>query len=67
MNRFKKELRKAGVKLECDYPFLPYEQGSCTIDSIAVNSEECSVTHYFTSLIVKEFFGRGMTVEQEIK
>lgn len=25
MNRFKKELRKKGIKLACDFEFLPFE------------------------------------------
>lgn len=60
MNRFKKELRKKGIKLECDYPWLPYEGKYVTLDSILVNSEMCMVTHIYTSIIVTVNFDRSM-------
>lgn len=45
MNRFKMELRKHGVKLECDYPFLPYNG----IESVVVDSEHAVVSTYHVS------------------
>lgn len=45
MNRFKKELRKHGVKLECDYPFFPYNG----IESVVVDSEHAIVSTYHLS------------------
>lgn len=35
MNRFKKELRKRGYQLECDYPYLPFDG----IETVRVISE----------------------------
>ena len=34
MTRYDKELRKSGYKLECDYPWLPFEQGDITIEAV---------------------------------
>ena len=34
MTRYDKELRKRGYKLECDYPWLPYEVGNITIKAV---------------------------------
>ena len=45
MNRFKRELRKHGVKLECDYPFLPYNG----IETVVVDSENAIVSTYHVS------------------
>lgn len=47
MNRFKKELRKAGVKLECDYECLPDPDG---IQAVTVNSETAVFAVYHTSI-----------------
>ena len=51
MNRFKKELRKKGVKLNKDYPWLPYylngsfmEPGFIVLDEVLVNSQRAEVT-----------------------
>lgn len=42
MNRFKKELRKRGVKLECDYEYLPFDG----LETIVVNAEKATVSTY---------------------
>lgn len=34
MTRYDKELRKRGYKLACDYPWLPFDQGDITIESV---------------------------------
>lgn len=34
MTRYKKELRKRGYKLEMDYPWLPYDCGSFTLEAV---------------------------------
>ena len=51
MNRVKKELRKRGVKLESDYPWMPYfikgnsifDRGYIFIDGVSVDSEKAKV------------------------
>ena len=51
MNRLKKELRKRGVKLESDYPWMPYfikgnsifEPGYIFVDGVSVDSKKAKV------------------------
>lgn len=43
MNRFKKELRKHGVRLECDYDYLPYHG----LETVVVDSEHCKVSRWW--------------------
>lgn len=45
MNRVKKELRKAGAKLECDYEYLPFNG----IETVVVNSEKAEYSIYHVS------------------
>ena len=65
MNRFKKELRKAGTRLECDYPYLPYDLGSMSIDSIVVNSELCTVTTYYMSVTQIDYYDKNMNIYKQ--
>ena len=53
MNRFKKEVRKLGYKLDMDYPCLPYNG----IDSAWCNAEKANyyVYHYCMGLITHHF------------
>lgn len=61
MNRFKKELRKNGVMLECDYPWLPYEHRGCpALEGVHVDSEKCTVTRYFVSITLIDYYNRQM-------
>ena len=57
MNRFKKELRKKGVKLECDYPMLPclikgkpFEPGYIFVDGVSVDAEKAEFTVHLNIL-----------------
>ena len=51
MNRVKKEFKAKGIKLENDYPYLPFyikgkscfDPGNICIESVIVNSENASV------------------------
>lgn len=47
MNRVKKELRKKGFKLECDYECLPDATG---IQAVTVNSEKVIIGIHHTSI-----------------
>ena len=40
MNRVKKYIKSKGIKLENDYPFLPYTNG---LEAVIVNSEKVSI------------------------
>lgn len=42
MNRLKKEIRRKGVKLELDYPFLPFNGLEC----VKVDSEKATISEY---------------------
>ena len=42
MNRLKKEIRKKGIKLESDYPFMPYNG----IEAVKVDSENATISTY---------------------
>ena len=50
MTRFAKELRKRGYKLECDYPWLPYDIGSSSIETVIVNSEDCTLHEWYNTM-----------------
>jgi len=42
MNRLKKEIRKKGVMLESDYPFMPFNG----IEAVKVDSERATLSTY---------------------
>ena len=42
MNRLKKEIRKKGVRLECDFPFLPFNG----IETVKIDSEKATINVY---------------------
>ena len=65
MNRFKEELRKKGVKLECDYPHMPFELIGHTLETIIVNSEMCTVTSITTSIILVDFYDRNLQIDHQ--
>lgn len=55
MNRFKKELKKHGIRLENDFPCLPYEIGNnIWIEGVTVDSEKCTVTQW-TNVLESKF------------
>lgn len=43
MNRFKKWLRSQGVKLECDYGYMPCGE----LDGVWVNTDKLQVVRYY--------------------
>ena len=42
MNRFKREIRRKGIRLECDYEYLPYN----SIETVVVNAEDATIRTY---------------------
>ena len=52
MNRLKREFRARGLKLECDYPALPYDLGSQSIHAVEVNSETATAMAYYSSFVL---------------
>ena len=51
MNRFKKYVQSKGIKLEHDYPYLPFDLGSQSIEAVIVNAETATVREVLLSLI----------------
>ncbi len=55
MNRFKKEIRKRGIKLAIDYPTLPYaikgkspfETGYIAVDDVFVDATKANVVVFY--------------------
>lgn len=73
MNRFKKEIRKRGYKLESDYPCMPYdikgkfgEPGHIALDSVTVNTERCEIFCVFNVIVEKVVFSRAMEAESTV-
>lgn len=60
MNRFKKEIRKIGYKLENEYPFMPYQSNMPTIDSVSVDSENSIININFVTGTVSIKFDRAL-------
>lgn len=60
MNRFKKELKRRGFKMECDYPWLPYDMGSASLQAIIVDAEHCAVIDVYDVIVERYEFGRDM-------
>ena len=71
MNRFKKELRKKGIKLEADYPCLPFyikgrscfEPGFIYIDAVIVNSEKATWTECLNVVNITSRLNRNGQIE----
>lgn len=60
MNRFKKEIRKRGIKLECDYPYIPYNG----LETVIVHSDKAIISEYHVCAgWVKTIVNRDFTTE----
>lgn len=56
MTRFKQELRKRGITLECDYEYLPYNG----LETVIVDQERAAVHEYHDCLgWVSTYFDRA--------
>ena len=63
MNRFKKYVRNKGIKLESDYPWLPYEtKPYITLEGIYVNSSTATLIYYNVGTFHQQFNKDG-TIE----
>jgi hypothetical protein len=56
MNRVKKFLKAKGVKLEADYPYLPYDNG---LEAVIVDSEKVAVCECYTMGSFVTMYGRN--------
>lgn len=64
MTRFKKALRSHGVKLEVDFPYIPYYDGNVTIEgrSVIFKHNLIIVTSYYDEVgIVTSIFDRNFS------
>lgn len=50
MTRFKKELIKRNITLEETLLYLPIEIGGATLEGTRVDSENLTITYYYTSI-----------------
>lgn len=74
MNRIKKEIRRKGIKLEMDYPFLPYyvkgkspfEPSNICIEAVVVNSETAEVYEYLNVIVSHYRLSRNGNLEEVV-
>ena len=68
MNRWKKEVRKHGFKLEHDFPMIPYDCGSQSILGVYVNivSDGLQILTEYNSLVSEAVISRSGNVEYDI-
>lgn len=73
MNRIKKEFRRKGLKLECDYEHLPYyikgqscfDVGNICIESVAVKSETATAVVITNTMVEIITMGRDGQLTSE--
>ena len=63
MTAFKKYVRTKGIKLESDYPFLPFDQDGPTIEGVTVNQETQTVKVYRVVVVEIYEFKRDGSVD----
>lgn len=64
MTRFKKELRKLGLKLECDYEYLPCNGLECVV----IDQERAEVRRYYNFGLMETItMGRDMSCNCVVK
>ena len=70
MNAFKRFIHSKGIKLESDFPFLPFdikgkfgEPGHIFLDGVSVNSEKATVTEYTNVMNVTYCIQRNGKIE----
>ena len=66
MNRLKKELKKKGIKLECDYKWLPYytkgdfgKPGNICVEGVSVVSNTATVYIFYNVIVEKLTMNRS--------
>lgn len=67
MNAFKRQLRNHGVKLEQDYPCIPYADGdgSVVVLGISVNPEQLSVTYYYNVINITDYYDKSFNIVKQ--
>lgn len=72
MNRFKKEIRKKGIRLESDYPWMPYyikgnspfDVGNICVECVSINAENATVTTVYNTLVTRVRMNRNGSFEE---
>lgn len=66
MNRFKKYVKSKGVKLSCDYPWLPFEEKNYIfVEDCLVNKSTLQVVKYLNIGNVIITFNRDGTIDYD--
>ena len=55
MTRYKKELRKHGYTLECDYPWLPFHESGMVLEGVTVRFD-----NDYKEFVLKKWFVGGI-------
>lgn len=65
MNRFKKELRRKGIKLECDYLWLPFEVSkNIYLEDVYVDSQRATWTEFYNVIDERYQLNRDGTISE---
>lgn len=72
MNRVKKEIRRKGIRLECDYPWLPYyikgnspfEPSNICLGAVVVKSETAEIYEYLNVIVSHYRLSRNGNLEE---
>lgn len=67
MTRWKKEIRKKGVKLECDYPMIPFDLGPVTVLGVYDCKDWPGVIVEYNVDVVKILIGRNGKLYHEVE
>lgn len=59
MTRAKKWAKAQGISFSEDYPYLPYDVGSVTIEDVGLDAETMTVIHCLNVIIIKQRFLRN--------
>ena len=72
MNRVKREIRKRGIKLSMDYPWLPYyikgkscfETGNIFVDDVYFDSTKATAVVVYNTIIISYTLTRSGEIEE---
>lgn len=53
MNRFKQELLRKGIKLECDYLWLPFETDGVFIRAVSADASRAICLVFTSAMVVR--------------
>lgn len=64
MTKYKQELRKHGFRLECDYPFLPYDVNGIALEGVSakIENNKIVVTNFSVVGIAKSIIDKNFNV-----